>query len=388
MISERFLQQLRYLPDNLSNHLIITMIPLALSLAISLPLAILLVRRKSLRYPVLTVVSVFQTIPSLALLALMVPLLAGIAYLAHRFLGVEFSSLGFYPTVIALTIYGIMPMLRNTVIGILGVDPAMTEAARGLGMTQGQILRKVELPLAAPVIIAGIRTATVWIVGTATLATPVGQRCLGNYIFSGLQTRSWIAVIFGCVSAAVVAVVFDSLIGALERAAAERRRGLAAAAGTTLALIFGFGLFAPGVVAFMQKRLHENSAAEVVEAGQGAAKGNAGADAERRPTIRIGSKAFTEQYILSSLIRSRLKRAGFTVRQTESLGSVIAFDALANNHIDCFIDYTGTIWANYMKHPRPTRTGRCSPRSPAGWLKHTASVVSARSGSRTPTAWR
>ncbi len=128
VLVERILQQLRRPPDNLSNHPIITMIPSALSLAISLPLAIMLMRRKSLRYPVLTVVSVLQTIPSLALLTVMV--LAGVAYLAHRFVGLEFSSLGLYTTVIALTLYGITPMLRNTIIGILGVDPAMTEAAR------------------------------------------------------------------------------------------------------------------------------------------------------------------------------------------------------------------------------------------------------------------
>ncbi len=386
MISERFLQQLRFLPDNLSNHLIITMIPLVLSLAISLPLAILLVRRKSLRYPVIAVVSVIQTIPSLALLALMVPLLAGIAILADRFLGVEFSALGFYPTIIALTLYGIMPMLRNTVTGILGVDPAMIEAARGMGMTPGQMLRKVELRLAAPVIIAGIRTATVWVVGTATLATPVGQRCLGNYIFRGLQTRNWIAVLFGCVSAGVVAVVLDSLIGVLERAAAERRRGLAAAAGITLALIFGFGLFAPGVLAFMQKRLHENPAVEVVEAGQGAAKGKAGTDAERRPTPdRIEGVYGTIYSIMFD--PWRLKRAGFTVRQKESLGSAIAFDALAKNQIDCLIDYSGTIWANYMKRGKADKNWKVQAEV-IGWLAEKHGIVaSARSGSRTPMPW-
>lgn len=347
------------------------MIPLVLSLAVSLPLAILLVRRKSLRYPVLTIVSVLQTIPSLALLALMVPVLAGIAYLAHRFVGLEFSSLGFYPTVIALTLYGIMPMLRNTVIGILGVDPAMTEAARGLGMTQGQILRRVELPLAAPVIIAGIRTATVWIVGTATLATPVGQRCLGNYIFSGLQTRSWIAVIFGCVSAAVVAVVFDALIGALERAAAERRRGLAVVAGATLAMIFGCGLIAPGALAFLQNRPRPRAAAVV--AGGGATTEKVGHLGEPRPTIRIGSKAFTEQYILSSLLRRRLTQAGFAVRQTESLGSVIAFDALAKDQIDCFVDYTGTIWANYMKRAKADKSWKVAAEV-GGWLAESQGI--------------
>ena len=371
MLVERILQQLRYLPDNLSNHLIITMIPLALSLAISLPLAILLVRRKSLRYPILTVVSVLQTIPSLALLALTVPVLAGVAYLSHRFVGLEFSSLGFYPTVIALTLYGILPMIRNTVIGILGVDPAMTEAARGLGMTQGQVLRKVELPLASPVIIAGIRTATVWIVGTATLATPVGQRCLGNYIFSGLQTRSWIAVIFGCVSAAVVAVVLDALIGALERAAAERRMRLAVVAGASLALIFGCGLVAPRAMSVVRNHFRQ-ARASTADARESNSRAS-GRTGEPRPTIRIGSKAFTEQYILSGLLRRRLTQAGFAVHQTESLGSVIAFDALAKNQIDCLVDYTGTIWANYMKRAKGDRSWRVLA-GVTGWLAETQGI--------------
>ena len=242
----------------------------------------------------------------------MVPLLAGIAILAHRFLGVEFSSLGFYPTIIALTIYGIMPMLRNTVIGILGVDPAMTEAARGMGMTHGQILRKVELPLAAPVIIAGIRTATVWVVGTATLATPVGQRCLGNYIFSGLQTRNWIAVLFGCVSAAAR----GGRVRFLDRRPRTCR-------GRTAPRSRGGGRYNARVDLRVRPfcsrsgRLYAETPAREF-GGRGRRGGAGGSEGECRrrrrasgPTIRIGSKAFTEQYILSGLIRWRLKRAGF-----------------------------------------------------------------------------
>jgi osmoprotectant transport system permease protein len=177
---------------------------------------------------VLAVAGLIQTVPSMALLALMVPLLGGL--------------IGFLPAFIALTLYSMLPVLGNTITGILEIDPAMTEAARGVGMTDRQSLQWVELPLAAPIILAGIRTATVWVVGMATLSTPVGAPSLGNYIFLGLQTRNWIAVLFGCFFAAALAIVLDQLIRLLERAARQRSPRLAWTAGAALTLILAAGL--------------------------------------------------------------------------------------------------------------------------------------------------
>lgn len=334
-MSENVLEQFRVLPANLFSHLLVTVIALEAGAAISLPLAIWLVKHPRLRYPALTVVSVIQTIPSLALLALMVPILAGLSALLLRTFGVEIQALGFYPTVIGLTLYSMLPMVRNTVTGILGVEPAMTEAARGVGMTSRQILWKVELPLAAPVIIAGIRTATVWVVGIATLATPVGQRCLGNYIFRGLQTRNWTAVLFGCVAAAMLAITLDLLIGGLEKSAKDRRRRMGIICGAVLIAIFAVGHTGPRALAWMRNR----------------------GIAQDREVIHVGSKTFTEQYILASLIGSVVRDAGYTPQQRASLGSTVGFDALRTGQIDCYVDYTGTIWANYMK-----RTATPGPR--------------------------
>src|SRR5207248_11281504 len=115
-------------------------------------------------------------------------------------------------------------IVRNAIAGLRGVDTAVIEAARGMGMTDGQIRRSVELPLAAPVIAAGVRTATVWTVGAATLATPVGQPCLGNYIFAGLQTRNWSMLLVGVAFAAALAIVLDALLGAIERTLAGRTK--------------------------------------------------------------------------------------------------------------------------------------------------------------------
>jgi osmoprotectant transport system permease protein len=310
-MSENLLQNFDLLPTNLSNHLLITVVPLAAGLIISVIIAIAVIRWPAFRYPVLTAVSVVQTIPSLALLALMVPLL---------------GTLGFWPTAVALTMYSMLPITRNTVTGILGVDPPMVEAARGVGMTPRQVLWKVELPLALPVIIAGIRTATVWVVGIATLATPVGQPCLGNYIFRGLQTMNWTMVTFGCVAAAALAIGLDLLIGGVERGVRNRTRPLTLGCGIALLIVFGGGLVAPTVVRAFKQR------------GRG-----------ERDIVRIGSKTFTEQFILADVIAELVEEAGFNAREKESLGSTVIFDSLSTGEIDCYVDYTGTIWANYMK---------------------------------------
>ncbi|HEY0194715.1 MAG TPA: ABC transporter permease, partial [Kofleriaceae bacterium] len=154
------------LPPLLVSHLALVLVSLAIAGALGLPLAVALAARPRLAGPVLTIAGAIQTIPGLALLALMVPLLA-----ASHGLGVGLSSFGFAPAAIALTLYALLPILRNAITGLAGVDAATVEAARGMGMDRGQLLWRVELPLAAPVIAAGIRTASVWTVGAATLAT-------------------------------------------------------------------------------------------------------------------------------------------------------------------------------------------------------------------------
>jgi len=224
-ISARFAE----LPDLLAGHLLLTVSALVIGIAVSIPLGILASRSPRLRGPVLVGAGLIQTVPSMALLALMVPLLGGI--------------IGFVPAFVALTLYSMLPVVRNTVTGILEIDPAITEAALGVGMTDRQSLYHVELPLAAPFIIAGVRTATVWVVGMATLSTPVGAPSLGNYIFFGLQTRNWVAVVFGCVAAAVLAIVLDLLIRLLETGARLRNRtyGVLAGVGLVVLVVAGQG---------------------------------------------------------------------------------------------------------------------------------------------------
>ena len=218
------------LPDYLGGHVAVSLTALALGLAVSLPLALALrAPAKVARRCCSAFASVVQTIPGLALLALFYPLLLGIAALTERAFGTGFSALGFLPSVLALALYSMLPVLRNTIAGLDGVDPDVKQAALGVGMTPRQSLFMVELPLALPVIMAGIRTAAVWVIGTATLSTPIGQTSLGNYIFTGLQTQNWVFVLFGCAAAAVLALAVDQLLALMESGLgarnAQARRG-------------------------------------------------------------------------------------------------------------------------------------------------------------------
>ncbi|MEX2127891.1 MAG: glycine betaine ABC transporter substrate-binding protein [Xanthobacteraceae bacterium] len=315
-LDPRITEALARLPDYLGQHVIVSVTALALGLAISLPLAVIATRRASLRWPLLAFASLIQTIPGLALLALFYPLLLGISAVTETVLGTGFSALGFLPSVLALTLYSMLPVLRNTVTGILGIDPAVNQAALGVGMTPRQSLWMVELPLALPVIMAGIRTSAVWVIGTATLSTPVGQTSLGNYIFAGLQTQNWVSVLFGCVAAALLALVVDQLLALMESGIAMRKRARVAFGGVGLVLVL-LAALAPGF-------------------------------ARPPATYIVGAKTFTEQYILASLIQQRLRANGFSSAHREGLGSTVIFEALATGEIDTYVDYSGTIWANHM----------------------------------------
>src|SRR5712671_1720552 len=221
-MNERIANALEVLPDYLSRHVLLCATALAFGIFTALPLAVFAARAPRLRAIALTMASVVQTIPGLALLALFYPLLLGISVLTNSMFGFSLPALGFLPTVLALTLYALLPILRNALAGLAGINPAIIEAADAVGMTPRQRLFRVEVPLAAPVVMAGIRTAAVWTIGAATLSTSVGQTSLGNYIFTGLQTENWIFVLFGCAIAAAFAFVVDQILGLIEAGATRR----------------------------------------------------------------------------------------------------------------------------------------------------------------------
>src|SRR5215467_10645921 len=200
-MDERTANALSLLPDYLAQHVLISLVALGLAILIGLPLAVAATRHRGLRLAALAAASLVQTIPGLALLALFYPLLLGLSALTQSTIGIGLPALGFLPSVMALTLYALLPVLRNAIAGLAGVDPAVIEAADAVGMTPAQRLVQVEAPLAAPVVMAAV-----WTIGAATLSTSVGQTSLGNYIFSGLQTENWIFVLFGCVIAALLAL--------------------------------------------------------------------------------------------------------------------------------------------------------------------------------------
>ena len=185
-------------------HVLLVVISVGLATAIGVPLGILLTRRPGWQRLVLGTASAVQTIPSLALFGLLIPV---------PFIG----GIGTRTALIALTLYSLLPVLRNTVVGIAGVDRAVREAGRGLGMTDAQLLRRVELPLAASVILAGIRLATVIGIGLATIAAAIGAGGLGVFIFRGVAMVDNRTILAGALPAAALALGADALLGALER---------------------------------------------------------------------------------------------------------------------------------------------------------------------------
>jgi osmoprotectant transport system permease protein len=312
----RWGEALARLPDYLGSHVRVSLAALALGLAVSLPLALLARRRPLLRGALLGAASIVQTVPGLALLALFYPLLLALAGLSLQWFGAGFSAFGFLPAVLALALYSMLPVLRNTLTGLQGIDPAIMEAAEGVGMTPRQSLWMVELPLALPVIMAGIRTAAVWVIGTATLSTPIGQTSLGNYIFAGLQTQNWVFVLFGCAAAAALALAVDQLLALIESGLRQRSRARILLGGLGVAALVAAALVPPPAA---------------------------------RNGYVVGAKTFTEQYVLSALIAERLRAAGLPATTREGLGSSVIFEALANNEIDVYVDYSGTLWANQLK---------------------------------------
>jgi osmoprotectant transport system permease protein len=194
-------QQSDKLATQTLEHIGLTFISLFLAVLVGLPLGILIARKRKLSGAVLGIAGVLQTIPSIALLGFMIPLL----------------GIGPKPAIVALLLYALLPIIRNTYTGITGVDGAVKEAATAMGMSQWQILFKVELPLAMPVILAGIRTATVITVGVATLASYIAAGGLGEFIFGGISLNNTNMILAGAIPAALLAIIFDFLLSRVQK---------------------------------------------------------------------------------------------------------------------------------------------------------------------------
>lgn len=304
------------LGDQLAQHVILAACAIGLGIAVALPLAVWASRSQTVARGALGFASLVQTIPALALLALFFPILLSL----RAVFGEGLPTLGFLPALLALALYALLPILRNAVTAQTNLDPGVIEAADGVGMSFWQRLRLVEAPLAAPYIMAGIRTAAVWTIGAATLSTTIGQPSLGDPIFAGLQTQNWSLVLAGCIGSAGLAIIADALLGTIEAGFRRRDRRLWLGGGIAVAL---------GVAAAFASQIDLSG--------------------DDDNTVVIGAKQFSEQYILAQLIGSQLEEAGYRVEYRDGLGSAVLHNAVTSGEIDISIDYTGTLWTNEMK---------------------------------------
>jgi osmoprotectant transport system permease protein len=295
----------------LQQHVLLVALSTGVAILLGIPAGIAAAHRPRLGRPIVAIANIGQTIPSLALLGFLIPL---------PFVG----GVGPRAAIVALIVYALLPIVRTTAAGIQGVDRAVREAAIAMGMTPRQVLTMVELPLALPSIVAGIRVATVIGVGTATIAAFVGAGGLGELIFRGLSMVDATTILAGAVPAAALALAADAILSWVERrlaparSSASRRRWFGAAAAALLVLAAAVAAQAPS--------------------------------ADR---IVIGSKNFTEQVILGELLAQTLEReTGLHVVRKLNLGGTFICDrAIRSGDIDVYVEYTGTALTAIFRQP-------------------------------------
>ena len=304
----------------LLQHIVLVGASTGAAIAIGIPIGVLAARRPRLGAPIVWLANVVQTIPSLAMFGFLLPL---------PFVG----GLGARVAIVVLILYALLPIIRTTVAGVRGVDRVLVEAGTALGMTPRQLLWQVELPLAMPSMVAGIRVAAVIGVGTATIAAAVGAGGLGEYIFRGLSMVDPTVILAGAVPAAALALTVDGTLLLAERAlraGGRSRKPLAEAAGLALVTLAGVAVV------------------------------SALGSAARDTVIRVGSKNFTEQIILGEIVAQQLEAVGgITVERRLNLGGTFICDrALRSGDIDVYVEYTGTADTAVFKNPVETDPAR------------------------------
>lgn len=306
-------------------HIFLVFVSTAIAVFVGVPLGILLTRKKILQAPILGFANILQTVPSLALFGLLIP--------------ISYIGIGAKAAIIALTLYSFLPVIRNTVTGISGVDAKVKEAATAMGMTERQILKMVELPLAAPVILTGIRVAVVIAVGVATIAAAVGAGGLGTYIFRGLRQNDHNLLLAGAIFSAVLALFADFALGQIEKIYSLKSRTNKASATMRKLVVSGSAIliFLVLVFPFVSNLKTRTSNSE-------------------NQTIRVGSKDFTESVILAEILAQMLEKRGINVERKFELGGNLAHDAVAANQLDAYPEYTGTAYTAILKKQPVTDT--------------------------------
>jgi osmoprotectant transport system permease protein len=301
-------------------HLELVMEAVILAVVAGVPLGILAARRPALERFALGTASVLQTIPSLALLGFLLIAMGG--------------QIGKPPALAALVLYALLPIVKNTVLGLRSIDPGIREAAQGLGMTSWQQLRLVELPLAIPILLGGVRVATVACVGMATIAAAIGARGLGSYIFRGVSQLDARWILMGSVPSALLALVCDAALGEAERRLDPTRPGHSRARAAIAALLVGLLLAFAGWGFWLEHR----------------------PDPSNRPTITIGSKDGSEMIVLGHMLAD-LVEAHTPIRVDRRFnlaGTLVCYSALRLGGLDAYVEYTGTALTAILKEPVQT----------------------------------
>ncbi|MDP4086305.1 MAG: osmoprotectant update ABC transporter permease/substrate-binding subunit OpuFB [Bacillota bacterium] len=301
VFSERKFQLL----SALLQHIEISLIALFFSLIIAIPLGIYLTRKQRIAEYIIGFTGVLQTIPSLALLGLLIPIF----------------GIGTVPAVIALVAYALLPLLRNTYTGIKEIDPSLLEAASAMGMNSRKRLVKVELPLAMPIIMAGIRTATIFIIGTATIAALIGAGGLGDIILLGIDRNDYALVVLGAVPAALLAIIFDILLRQFEKISFKR-------------IIFASGTFILIIILIIGSMI---APALLHRGGQ--------------KTIVISGKLGSEPEILDNMYKLLIEQnTELKVKLRTGLGdTTFVFNALKSKDVDVYPEFSGTVITDLLK---------------------------------------
>ena len=305
-------------------HLQLVAIAMGIAVAIGLPVGIWISRHERWQPSVLAIANIFQTVPSLALFGLLIP----------------FLGIGAPTAILALVLYALLPIIRNTLTGILGVDPNVREAARAMGLTDKQLLWHVELPLSLSVILSGVRVATVLCVGITTIAATIDAGGLGQFIFRGLRQNDNALILAGAIPAALLALIIDGALGWLGYRLSHQSRPDSA----TLNFPTKFALLeAP------PRRVKTVGATLIIALL--ALWGASWARSYYAPqNFVVGSKDFSESVILAEIYAQALEARGVTVRRRYELAGNLAHESLISGQIDAYPEYTGTAFTAILKH--------------------------------------
>lgn len=313
-----------YMTDNaqqvgalLIEHVQLTALALCIALVVGMALGILITYVRPLGKPVLGLANLIQAIPSLALLGFAIP----------------FLGIGALPAVTMVILYSLLPILKNTYTGLTNINPQLLEAAKGIGLTKLQVLTKVQLPLALPVIMSGVRIAAVTAVGLMTIAAFIGAGGLGYLVFSGIRTVNNAQILAGAVPACLLALAVDFFMGAVERAVTPvslqkqsdsplARRCVLAAGAAVLVAALGVSMFSGGAQ-------------------------------DDDKTVSVAGKDYTEQHILVHLVADIIEaKTDLSVKRNLNLGGTqVCFNALKGGDIDLYVEYSGTVYGSILQKP-------------------------------------